>query len=286
MTEKQDRLMTRKKFIRVSSAGLLGVGLLGKSTALLGKSLKNQVEKNPERRMLGRTGIKVTALGYGASHVTEPSLIKRALDLGINFIDTRGDYSRGENEMMIGKVIKGIRRKVIIQSKIRIRTKTKGEALYAPEMRKRLRLKMETSLNQSLKDLRTEYIDIMLIHGIKTPDIIDHETVKEFLMEAKKTGKIRACGFSSHANQVELVRDANRDNFYDVIMVPYNHKGSYVHSRRGHYNEWDQPALEKEFKRAEKNGVGIAREINYEKNICCFNSYCHGISCLYVGSGE
>ena len=257
MTEKQDRLMTRKKFIRISSAGLLGVGLLGKSTALLGRSLKNQVEKNPERRMLGRTGIKVTALGYGASHVTEPSLIKRALDLGINFIDTRGDYSRGENEIMLGKVIKGIRRKVIIQSKIRIRTKAKGEALHAPEMRKRLRLKMETSLNQSLKDLKTEYIDIMLIHGIKTPDIINHETIKEFLMEAKKTGKIRACGFSSHANQIELVRDANRDNFYDVIMVPYNHKGSYIHSRRGHYNEWDQPSLEKELKRAEKHGVGI-----------------------------
>jgi len=116
---------------------------------------------------------------------------------------------------------------------------------------------METSLNQSLKDLRTEYIDIMLLHGIRTPDIINHETVKEFLMEAKKTGKIRACGFSSHANQIELVRDANRDNFYDVIMVPYNHKGSYVHSRRGYYNEWDQSALEEEFKRAEKNGVGI-----------------------------
>ena len=77
MTEKQDRLMTRKKFIKISSAGLLGVGLLGKSTAPLGKSLNNQVEKNPEHRMLGRTGIKVTALGYGASHVTEPSLVKR-----------------------------------------------------------------------------------------------------------------------------------------------------------------------------------------------------------------
>jgi len=139
MTGKQDRLMTRKEFIKISSAGMLGAGLLGKSSTLLGKSLKNQAEKNPERRILGRTGIKVTALGYGASHVTEPSLIKRALDLGINFIDTRGDYSRGENEMMLGKVIKGIRQKVIIQSKIRIRTKAKGEALHTLEMRKRLR---------------------------------------------------------------------------------------------------------------------------------------------------
>ena len=257
MAEKPDRLMTRKDFIKITSAGLLGAGLLGKSSALLGKSPEKQIERKPEHRALGKTGIKVTALGYGASHVTEPSLIKRAIDLGINFIDTRGDYSRGENEVMIGKVIKGIRQKVILQSKIRIRVKASGEALYTPEMRKRLRLKMETSLNQSLKDLQTEYIDVMLIHGIKTPDIINHETVKEFLMEAKKSGKIRACGFSSHANQVELVRWANRSNFYDVIMVPYNHKGSYVHSRRGYYNEWDQTALEEEFKTAEKNGVGI-----------------------------
>jgi aryl-alcohol dehydrogenase-like predicted oxidoreductase len=257
MTEKQDCLMTRKDFIKISSAGLLGAGLIGKSSALLGKSLNNQVEKKPERRVLGRTGIKVTALGYGASHVTEPSLIKRALDLGINFIDTRGDYSRGQNEMMLGKVIKGARHKVIIQSKIRIRTKASGETLYTPEMRKRLRLKMEGSLNQSLKDLQTEYIDIMLLHGIKTLDIINHETVKEFLMEAKKSGKIRACGLSSHSNQVEVIRDANQNKFYDVIMVPYNHKGSYVHSRRGYYNEWDQAALEEEFKRAEKNGIGI-----------------------------
>ena len=217
-----------------------------------------------QTQRLRGTGATVSRLSLGTmtfgAQTDEPTarrIVDAALDAGINFIDTRGDYSRGENEMMLGKVIKGIRQKVIIQSKIRIRTKAKGEVLHAPEMRKRLRLKMETSLNQSLKDLRTEYIDIMLMHGIKTPDIINHETIKEFLMEAKKTGKIRACGFSSHANQVELVRDANRDNFYDVIMVPYNHKGSYVHSRRGHYNEWDQPSLEKEFKRAEKNGVGI-----------------------------
>jgi hypothetical protein len=257
MGKKQDHLMTRKRFLKISSAGLFGAGFLGKASSLLGNSQKNQVKKNPEYRILGRTGIKVTALGYGASHTTEPSLVKRALDIGINFIDTRGDYSRRQNEMMVGKVIKGIRQEVIIQSKIRIRAEERGEALYAPEMRKRLRLKMETSLNDSLKALSTDYIDIMLLHGIKATDIINHETVIKFLAEAKRMGKIRACGFSSHANQVELLRDANRSNFYDVIMVPYNHKGSYIHSRREYYNKWDQPALEEEFRRAEKIGIGI-----------------------------
>jgi predicted aldo/keto reductase-like oxidoreductase len=159
--------------------------------------------------------------------------------------------------MMVGKAIKGIRQEVIIQSKIRIRAKERGEALYAPEMRKRLQLKMETSLNDSLKALSTDYIDIMLLHGIKATDIINHETVIKFLAEAKRMGKIRACGFSSHANQVELLKDANRSNFYDVIMVPYNHKGSYIHSRREYFNKWDQPALEEEFRRAKKIGIGI-----------------------------
>jgi hypothetical protein len=257
MGKKQDHLMTRKRFLKISSAGLLGAGLLGKTSSLFGKSQKNQVKKNPQYRILGRTGIEVTAVGYGASHTTEPSLIKRALDIGINFIDTRGDYARGENEMMVGKVIKGIRQEVIIQSKMRIRIKERGEALYAPEMRKRLRLKMETSLNESLKALRTDYIDIMLLHGIKATEIINHETAMKFFVEAKRKGKIRAYGFSSHANQVEMLRDANRNNFYDVIMVPYNHKGSYIHSRRGYYNKWDQSALEEEFRRAEKNGIGI-----------------------------
>ena len=51
----------------------------------------------------------------------EPSLLKAALDRGINFIDTGRSYYNGQNEVMVGKVIKGIREKVIIQSKVRVR---------------------------------------------------------------------------------------------------------------------------------------------------------------------
>ena len=81
MGKKQDHLMTRKRFLKISSAGLLSAGFLGKPSSLLGQSHKIQVKKNPQYRILGRTGIEVTAVGYGASHTTEPSLIKRALDI-------------------------------------------------------------------------------------------------------------------------------------------------------------------------------------------------------------
>jgi len=252
-----DNLITRKEFLKISVAGLLGVGLFGKAPRLLAKTTETQIHNMPEYRILGNTGIKVSAVGYGASRTLEPSLVKGALENGINFFDTGRRYFRGQSEVMVGKVIKGIRQKVIIQSKMRIRPAERGEALDTQEMRKSLRIMMETSLNESLHALQTDYIDIMLLHGASTTEVINDDTVMEFFLEAKRKGKIRACGFSSHANQLEMVRDANRSKFYDVIMVPYNHKGSYIHSRAGYHSKWNQSALEDELKKAENNGIGI-----------------------------
>jgi len=116
---------------------------------------------------------------------------------------------------------------------------------------------MYSSLKERLKALQTDYIDILLIHGANTVDIIEHEAVMDFFRVAKEKGQIRACGFSSHDNQVELLKAANKSKFYDVIMIPYNHKGSYRHSKGGHYREWDQQALESELKKAERNNTGI-----------------------------
>jgi predicted aldo/keto reductase-like oxidoreductase len=257
MVEEEDHFITRKEFLKISAAGLLGVGLLGKAPHLLAKPQKTQPQPIPEYRTLGRTGIKVSAVGYGASRTLEPSLVKGALETGINFVDTGRRYFRGQHEVMLGKVIKGIRQKVIIQSKMRIRPAESGAALDTQETRKSLRTMMETSLTQSLHALQTDYIDIMLLHGASTTKVINDDTVMEFFLEAKRKGKIRACGFSSHSNQLEILRDANRSKFYDVIMVPFNHKGSYIHSRAGYYSEWNQLALEDELKKAEHNGIGI-----------------------------
>jgi len=257
MEDKKDHLITRKKFLKISFAALLGAGFFGKVSPLLAKSRKNQTQNNSEYRVLGRTGIKVTAVGYGASRTMEPSLVKKALDSGVNFFDTGRNYSGGQNEVMLGKVLKGVRQEVIIQSKMLFRPFGWGEALDTPEMGKNLQTMMETSLNQSLKALQTDYIDIMLLHGVTETQLINHETVMRFFAGAKREGKIRACGFSTHWNQLKLVRDANQSKFYDVVMVPYNHKGSFVHSGWGFSGQWDQSAMEKEFEETEKNGIGV-----------------------------
>ena len=249
--------ITRKQFLRLAAAGLVGVGLAGKTGKVLADSRKSPAAVSPEYRVLGRTGMKVTAVGYGATRTMEASLIKRGLATGINFIDTGRRYARGQHEVMIGKAIKGVRQNVIVQSKMPVRPKERGEALHTAKMKQQLSTWMSDMLDQSLKALQTDYIDIMLLHGVDSTDIINHETIMAFLAQAKKQGRIRACGFSSHANHVALVKEANKSSFYDVIMVPYNHKGAYTHSRAGYYSEWDQVALEAELAEAEKHGAGI-----------------------------
>jgi len=238
--------ISRKEFIK-KTTGLVATGLLSPAFGAT----------DPQYRILGRTGIRVTVVGFGASRTMEPSLLKSALDTGMNFLDTGRSYSNGQNEVMVGNVIKDFRKDVVIQSKVSIHVREKGDKLKTSAVSKKIRHQMETSLNESLQALQTDYIDTFLIHGATSEDIINHEAVLTFFADAKKSGKIRGSGFSTHENQVNLVRANNKSNFYDVIMVSYNHKGSYLHSRSGRFNEWDQPALEEEMQIAEKKGIAI-----------------------------
>ena len=243
--------MSRKEFLRTSSAALLGWGLLGMRR-------KNKGEENTSRLVtLGNTGIKVPPVGFGASRTMEPSLVSAALDAGFNLLDTGRSYFNGRNEEMVGKVIQPRRQDVVIQSKLRVRMEAQDDGSFAEQEVQKAIASMTDSLEASLKALGTDYIDIMLIHGASDPRPVYHEAVMGFFEKAKKEGKIRAHGFSTHTNQVELMKASNQQKFYEVIMVTYNHKGSYIHMNSGSYSEWDQPALELEMDKAKKRGVGM-----------------------------
>ena len=255
MMEKKN-LVTRKDFLRKTSTGLLYLGLLGGTPKALCGPQEAEEKPPPTRRILGRTGIKVTPLCFGASRTMEPTLVRTALDAGINFLDTGRSYFNGQNEVMLGNALEGIRDKVVIQSKLRVRLREDGED-DAAETAGKIESAMQSSLEQSLKALKTDFIDIMLIHGAGSVGQIENETVMKFFDKAKEKGLIRACGFSTHSNQVALLEATNKTGFYDVVMVTYNHKGSYVHSRSGRYSEWDQKALEVELRKAKEKKTGI-----------------------------
>ncbi|MFO7889973.1 MAG: aldo/keto reductase [bacterium] len=284
MSKEKKSSITRKEFLK-QSAGIVATGLIGTNTSSLLGMRKIIKDNNSELRILGRTGIKVSPLCYGASRTMEPALVHAALDKGINFIDTGRSYSNGENEIMLGKALKGMRKDLVIQSKARVRISKEEEKLNTKSIRDKIFTMLTTSLNESLNALQTDYIDILLLHGIQSPDILFNEAVIEFFQNVKKSGKIRACGFSSHSNQVAVLKNANKNSFYDVFMVPYNHKGSFIHSLSGRYSEWDQPAVEKELKKAADQNCGIVAMKtcsagSYAPDPDTKPSYTHALKCV------
>ena len=204
-----------------------------------------------EQRQLGKTGIRVTTLGFGASRTQEPAVLKAALDRGITFIDTGRAYANGQNEEMIGQVLKDTRQQYVIQSKMKVDPEKLGAK---PQ---RIRREMETSLEASLKALQTDYVDVMLLHGITRTDVLQNETIQKVLEEMKAKGAIRAHGFSAHTNHVELLTQANQQPFYDVAMIPFNPSGGFKHSLSGWTTSWDQQALIRQMQQAHENGMGL-----------------------------
>lgn len=241
---------SRKEFIVTAAAGLTGIKLM----PLIQKDQQTEMFKS---RNIGRTGIIVSPLCFGATRTNEESLIKYAIGKGIKFIDTGRSYNNGKNEQLVGKAISGIRKDIVIQSKIRldaneVTTGGKGKK-GADEIRGILSSKIEASL----KALGTDYIDILLYHDASEENLLFHDAVMKFFEERKSSGVIRAHGFSTHNDLLNLPERNNKEQFYDIIMVPFNHKGSFVHSVTGRYSEWDQNRLVSALTEAGNKGIGV-----------------------------
>jgi aryl-alcohol dehydrogenase-like predicted oxidoreductase len=206
---------------------------------------------------LGRTGILVSPVCFGATRTNEELLIRYVIDRGINFIDTGRSYSNGNNERLVGKAVSGNRNNVVIQSKIRLDQNElphdgKGKK-GAGEIRKLLNNKLEASL----KALDSNYIDILLYHSASEEKLLFHPEVMKFFDGMKSSGVIKAHGFSAHNDSMNLLERNNNELFYDVMMVPFNYKGSLVHSITGEFSEWDQNRLLSALTEAGNKGIGI-----------------------------
>jgi predicted aldo/keto reductase-like oxidoreductase len=156
-------------------------------------------------RTLGKTGLKVTTLGFGCMITSDGSVIQRAADLGITYFDTARGYSGGNNERMVGAALKGKRNQITLSTKTH--TATKQEAL--------------ADIDKSLSELGTDHVDIWYLHGKGSPaevtdDLIDAQQI------AKKAGKIRFAGVSTHQGQKELLPWLAKNANVDVILTTYN----------------------------------------------------------------
>jgi aryl-alcohol dehydrogenase-like predicted oxidoreductase len=172
-------------------------------------------------RTLGRTGVKVSAIGLGGYHIGNPSeaegikIIRTAIDRGMNFMDNCWDYHDGDSEVRMGKALRdGYRKKVFLMTKFDGRT---GEATTR-------------QIDESLKRMQTEMIDLMQFHeNIRMEDPDRFFAAKgplEALMAAKKAGKIKYIGFTGHkdpAVHLRMIELADQHQFhFDTAQMPIN----------------------------------------------------------------
>jgi aryl-alcohol dehydrogenase-like predicted oxidoreductase len=242
--------ISRKEFVKKTLTGIAGISLTS-------NRLSAAIALESELRMVGKTGIMVSPVCFGAPRTNEESLIKYALGKGINFIDTGRSYGNGNNERLVGRAVAGIRDKVIIQSKIRLEENelpSKGKGKKGSD---EIRTALSSKLDASLKALGSDYIDILLYHDAIDEKLLFHEETLKFFESMKKSGAIKAHGFSTHNDYMNLPQRNNSELLYDVVMVPFNHKGSFVHSVTGRYSEWDQKKLITILTEAGNKGIGV-----------------------------
>jgi 1-deoxyxylulose-5-phosphate synthase len=173
-----------------------------------------------EYRQLGRSGLKVSAIGLGgntfgngADEAQTARIIHRALDLGLNFIDTADVYSRGVSEQYVGKAVAGRRQQAIIA------TKVYGRMGEGPNDTGSSRKHIIEGLEASLRRLDTDYVDLYQLHNVDQSTPV-YETLST-LDDLVRQGKVRYIGCSNFlAWQIcEALWAADRKNLTPLVSV-------------------------------------------------------------------
>ena len=163
------------------------------------------------KRRLGRTDFEASVVGFGGIPIRRRpkeeavKVVRRAIELGVNFIDTACSY--GDSEDKIGEAIRGLREGLFISTKSHFRTERE----------------VKNSIEESLSCLDIDKIDLMFIHGVDSDEELEYRLkmgVLEAIQDAREAGKVDYIGISGHRNDV-LAR-AIRTGEFDAIIATYN----------------------------------------------------------------
>jgi len=213
--QNRDSAVSRREFLGMTAASLLMAGTSGAPA-------KPDQHHGVPYRALGRTGESVSLVGLGGYHIARQNdvaesirIIRTGIDEGINFLDNCWDYNGGESEIRMGKALRdGYRQKAFLMTKIDGRTKSAAM----------------TQLDESLRRLQTDRIDLLQFHEVirdSDPDRVFAERgALEAVREAKKAGKVRFIGFTGHKSpdvHLKMLATASKHGFrFDAVQMPLN----------------------------------------------------------------
>ena len=166
-----------------------------------------------KERILGRTGLKVRRIGFGGIPIQQISeeeaveVVQHCYEVGINYFDTARGYTVSEER--IGRALEDVRDEVYLATKSGRRTKER----------------LLEELDTSLRNLRTDWIDVYQLHGVSSREQWDRIRspggALEALYEARDKGKIHHLGITSH--DPALLSEIVKEDIFETIMIPYNY---------------------------------------------------------------
>jgi predicted aldo/keto reductase-like oxidoreductase len=167
---------------------------------------------------LGRTGVQVPILALGGGHLIRTSeeegtrIVHEAIEAGLTFFDNAWDYHQNRSEEVMGKALHGKRQHVFLMTKMCTHGRGKDIGVL--------------HLEQSLRRLRTDYLDLWQIHEVgcqDDPDLIFRPGgAAEGLLEAKRQGKVRFIGFTGHKDPAVHLSILKHDFPFDTCQLPLN----------------------------------------------------------------
>lgn len=202
-----EHTFSRREFVKIGAAGAAAMALRG--------PLSVEAAAGMTTRPLGRTGhqVKLFSLGGQATleqagtHDESIAIINRAIDLGVNYIDTAARYGRGISQTYIGEVMKTRRQEVFLASKTHDRTRDGS-----------LRV-----LEESLKLLQTDRLDLWQLHNVQTDEQLDAIFGKDGAIEAMQQARaqkmVRFLGITGHFDPDVLLRGIQRFDFDTILMA-------------------------------------------------------------------
>lgn len=219
----KNQKLNRRNFLRNTSLGFLGAGLLGKKGfTTTSQEQDDELPKIKEYRTLGRTGFRVSTLGFGRP--ANPAILKAGINSGINYFDSAPNY--GPSEKDIGSIIHEFDRRSLF-----ITTKIHANALVTKE-------DILASARNSLEVLKVEYIDCFQLQGAESCQMVKDVGFHEAVAQLKQEGRIKFCGVSCHGSYFpgnpedtmeNILMCAIEDGRFDLLLVVYN----FLHYEQG-----------------------------------------------------
>ena len=209
----------RRSFIK--GAAVLGtIPLIRGGSMAQGEQDQSQVPSGTvPKKLLGRTGVQVSAMGVGGYHLGSAKtdqaaneIVAKALDHGVDFFDNAWEYHDGLSEERLGKALKGKRDRAFVMTKV---------CTHGRDSKVAMRM-----LEESLRRLQTDHLDLWQIHEVvydNDPDLIFAPNgAAEALAEAKKQGKVRFIGFTGHKDPEIHLKMLSHDFPFDTVQMPLN----------------------------------------------------------------